>query len=116
GRSEKNAEEAKEDFFSVQNSRKAYIGMMGGLLDPQLMARKKKEHEGYKKTAATIDRLESTRGAWDKIAAAEKVRTKILRPYTMLERGIGFNSELFGYARTLLRAGEERTKDNGVRL
>ncbi len=34
----------------------------------------------------------------------------------MLERGTAFNSELFGIARTLLRAAEERPKANGERL
>jgi hypothetical protein len=115
-RSEKNAEEAKEDFFSVQNSRKAYIGMMGGLLDPQLMSRKRAEHARYKEAAKMDDKLKPARGAWDKVAEAEKVRTKILHPYGMLERGGGFNSELFAYARTLLRAGDERAKPNGERL
>jgi hypothetical protein len=115
-RSEKNAEEAKEDLFSVQNSRKAYIGMMGGLLDPKLMADKKALQTKYQTAAEKDDKFKSARDAWKKIAEAEKVRTKIMKPYTMLERGIGFNSELFGYARTLLRSAEERTKDEGVRL
>ena len=34
----------------------------------------------------------------------------------MLEGGVAFNSELFGIARTLLRAGDERPKPNGERL
>jgi len=36
--------------------------------------------------------------------------------YNLLEAGIAFNSELFGIARTLLRAAEERPKPNGERL
>jgi hypothetical protein len=115
-RSDKNAEEAKEDLFSVQNSRKAYIGMMGGLLDPKLMADKKNLQARYQAAADKDDKFKSARSAWGKIAEAEKVRTKIMRPYTMLERGIGFNSDLFGYARTLLRVGDERVKEDGVRL
>src|SRR4029079_18436219 len=49
-------------------------------------------------------------------AAAEKVRAKNIRRYTLLEAGAGFNSELFGYARSLLRNAEEREKENNVRL
>ncbi len=41
GRSEENARQAKELLFGVQNSRKARVGGLAGLLDPQLMARKK---------------------------------------------------------------------------
>ncbi len=40
-RSEENRRQAKETLFSVQNSRKARIGGLGGLLDPELMDRKK---------------------------------------------------------------------------
>src|SRR5206468_1152179 len=39
-RSEENARKAKELFFGVQNSRKARIGALAGLLDPYLMAKK----------------------------------------------------------------------------
>src|SRR5207253_2544752 len=37
-------------------------------------------------------------------------------PYTFLEQGAGFNSHLFTYARTLLRAAAERTKPSTDRL
>jgi hypothetical protein len=116
GRTEKNAEQAKEDLFSVQNSRKAYIGMMGGLLDPDLMERKKAEHHRFQEEAKKNEKLKAARNAWERIAAAEKVRAETLKPYAMLERGGGFNCELFTYARTLLRAGDERAKPNGERL
>ena len=37
-------------------------------------------------------------------------------PYTFLESGSGFNSGLFRYARTLVRAAAERAKPNEDRL
>src|SRR6185437_5647989 len=36
--------------------------------------------------------------------------------YTYLEAGAGFNSRLFGYARTILRGARERQKPNAERL
>src|SRR5437773_11734247 len=39
-RSDENARRAKEDFFGVQNSRKAYIGELAGVLDPRLLEQK----------------------------------------------------------------------------
>ena len=39
-----------------------------------------------------------------------------LIPYTWLEGGAAFNSELFGYARQLVRAADERAKPNTERL
>jgi hypothetical protein len=40
-RSDENARKAKEFLFGVQNSRKARVGGLAGLLDPEIMARKK---------------------------------------------------------------------------
>jgi hypothetical protein len=36
--------------------------------------------------------------------------------YSFLERGVGFNTQLFGIARAIVRLAEERTKDNAKRL
>jgi len=115
-RSEENARQAKELLFGVQNSRKARLGGLLGLQDPDLMARKKDEEAKLRETAATKPELEAARGAWDKIAAAQKVRAANIRRYTMLEGAAGFNSDLFGIARTLVRAADERQKPNGQRL
>ena len=41
-RGEEQARQAKEDLFGIQNSRKAYIGRLGGLKDEAFMASKKK--------------------------------------------------------------------------
>src|SRR5207253_4932218 len=41
GRSAENARQAKDFLFSVANSRKARVGGLAGLLDPELMSRKK---------------------------------------------------------------------------
>jgi hypothetical protein len=116
GRSEENARQAKELLFGVQNSRKARVGGLAGLLDPDLMARKREQERKLREKAESDDNLKDARGAWDKIAEAQKVRAKHIRPYTMLEGGGGFNTTLFGIARTLLRAGEERPKPNAERL
>jgi hypothetical protein len=114
-RSEENARIAKEFFFSVQNSRKARVGGLAGLLDPELMARKeaeqKKLQDAWKKNASS-----GASSPWDRVAAAEKVRAANIKRYTTLEAGAGFNSDLFGYARTLLRNAEEHGKPNAERL
>src|SRR6185503_9514616 len=53
---------------------------------------------------------------WDEIAKAEQRHRDILIPYTWLEQGAGFNSELFSYARQLVRAADERAKPNASRM
>src|SRR5581483_2641795 len=47
-RSEENARKAREDLFGVQNSRKAFDGRIGGMLDPELMATHREEYQKLK--------------------------------------------------------------------
>jgi len=115
-RSEENARRAKDDLFGVQNSRKARDGGLGGLLDPALMARKQSAEQQLRDAVAKDPKLSFAKGAWERITAAEKKRREIALPFLMLEGGSGFNSNLFGIARTLLRAAEEKPKPNGERL
>jgi hypothetical protein len=114
-RSEENRRQAKEFLFGVQNSRKARVGGLEALLDPTLMAKKKKE-EARLRSAYEKEGKKDGETPWQRIAAAQKVRAKTIRPYTLLEAGAGFNSELYTIARTLVRAAEERAKPNNQRL
>ena len=116
GRSEENARRAKEDLFSVQNSRKAFIGRIGGLLDPVLMGKKQADEQKLRDAVARDPKLADIAGAWEKIAAAQKAIAEIALDYNVLEAGSGFNSELFGIARALLRVADESPKPNGERL
>ena len=116
GRSEENARQAKEFFFGVQNSRKARVGGLGGLLDPELMARKQAYELKLKEAVAKDAKLADAKTAWDKVTASEKIRAELIKPYTVLEGAAGFNSEIFGIARTLVRAADEKPKKNQERL
>jgi hypothetical protein len=116
GRSEENARQAKELLFSVQNSRKARVGGLAGLLDPALMARKREQEHRLREAADKDDNLKPARTAWDRVARAQKLRAEHIRRYTLLEGAAGFNSIPFGIARTLARAAEELPKPNTERL
>jgi hypothetical protein len=116
GRSKENARRAKDDLFGVQNSRKALNGKLAGLLDPAVMAKKAAAEKKLRDAVSSRDDLKEARGAWERIAEAQKLIADNARVYNLLEAGMAFNSELFGIARTLLRAGEERPKPNGERL
>jgi hypothetical protein len=116
GRSEENARRAREEFFSVQNSRKAYDGELAGILDPTFMAQKKEVEESLKGWVVKSGKFPEAADAWERIAQAQKVTAENVRRYNLLEGGYGFNCELFFIARTLLRAGEERPKPNPERL
>ena len=116
GRSQENARRAKDDFFGVQNSRKARKGGLAGLLDPELFGKKTLEEKMLREKIGAREDLKDTLAAYDRIAAAQKVIAENARPHNLLEGGGAFNSELFHIARTLLRAAEERPKPNGDRL
>src|SRR5262249_10195263 len=111
---------AKEMFFGVQNSRKARVGGLAGLLDPALMARKQATEKTLKEAVEHNSELRNAANAWERIAQAEKVHAANIKKYTLLEssrgRTAGFNTTLFEIARTLIRAAEERQKPNGERL
>ena len=117
-RSEANKQKGEDDLFGIQNSRKARIGGLAGLLDPGIMGRKAAEEKRLQDfIAANPGKVPAEVGkAFDTITAAEKVRAGLVKDVTLLENGAGFNSAYFGIARTLLRAAEERAKPAGDRL
>jgi len=118
GRSEESMQRAEEELFSIQNSRKARIGGLAGLMDPALMGRKiadQKRLEEYIAKGSTPE-AKAAAGAIETIAKAEKVRAELIKDMTVLENGSGFNSTTFAIARTLARAADELPKPNGERL
>jgi hypothetical protein len=127
-RTEQNRQRGEDELFGIQNSRKARMGGLAGLLDPKLMARKKAEEDRIKtfvqtrlmqrdwKTPEEQAMLDGAKAAFDTIAQAEKVRAELIRDMTLLEQGAAFNAQSFGIARTLLRAADELPKPSGERL
>ncbi|HKS37635.1 MAG TPA: S46 family peptidase [Verrucomicrobiae bacterium] len=115
-RSGENARRAKDELFSVQNSRKAYHGMIAGVLDPKLMENKCAVEKRLRDAVGTNPSLKETVGAWDRIAEAQTIIAQNALRYNLLEAEHAFKSELFGIARTLLRAADEKPKPNAERL
>lgn len=116
GRGAEFERKAKDMLFSVANSRKAREGGLAGLLDPKLMAEKKTAEKALREAVSKNPKLEEVAGAWDVIAGVQKIRRENIKNYTLLEGGAGFNTTLFGYARTLVRAADEYAKPNEKRL
>jgi hypothetical protein len=115
-RSHENARRARNDLFGVRNSRKARDGGLGGLLDPGVLGQLRASEQKLRAMVSTNAGLSDVQPAWDRIAAAQSNIGEQAVTYDMLERGYGFNSTLFSYARHLLRAPEEQPKPNGERL
>ncbi len=118
-RSTENARRSREWLFGVENGRKAYDGRLGGLLDPDLFAKYAAKEAALRSRigAAFMPEAES---AYKTIADLQRKVIEIGPRYSYLEgarSGAGaIRSDLFGYARTILRAADERAKPNGERL
>lgn len=115
-RSGENARRANDDLGSVANSRKVRDGSQEGLMDPALMNRKRAAEQALRAEVEKHPDLHGVRGAWDRIAEAQREIARCATEHDLLERATGFNTPLFGYARQLLRAPAERAKPNGERL
>ncbi len=115
-RSDENARRAKDLLFSVQNSRKAREGMFAGLLDPELMKQKRAAEQQLRAAIAQDPNVKEALLSFGRIADAQQVIGRNAKEYRLLEDAHGFNSTLFGIARTILRAVEEKPKPNGQRL
>ncbi len=117
-RSESNRQKGEEELFGIQNSRKARIGGLQGLLDPKIMARKRDEETrllAYIGLTNSPD-TKAAAGAFQSIAKAEKLRATMIKDVTLYENGAAFNTSFFSIARTLVRAGDEKPKAPADRL
>jgi Peptidase S46 len=109
--------QAQDELNSVQNSLKVYRGQIAGLKDQALMNAKTKDEAALRKSiAANPERQKMYGDAWDAIAKAHKGLPSYIRERRIFDQGAGFNSVLFGYARTLVRLAAETGKTNAVRL
>ncbi len=117
GRSEEFRRIAEEDYFGVQNSRKARTGIYDGLLDPKLFAKKGADEKALR---AAVDKnpewKKSWGDGWDQVANAEKGYTEFYTRYAAPGIGRAGLGTLFGHARTLVRLAEEKPKPSSDRL
>lgn len=112
--SEENARISKERIFGLQNSQKAQKGYYAALLDKQLMAQKSASEKELRGKLVKSDPALDT--AWTNIAAAMQTENQIYASYALLQRMQGFDSELAGFARMLVRVTAERQKPNNERM
>jgi hypothetical protein len=117
-RSRENARRARDVLYTIQNSRKARLGGLAALQDPEFFGHLMEAESAFRERLRADARWAATPAAFDRIAAASApggaggwgVR------HRMLESGWGFRGDLFPIARTLLRAGDERGRAGGERL
>src|SRR5215469_5321181 len=102
---------------SLENAIKVRRGQLDALLDDRLLQSKRTEEAQLRaKVAADAKLAAATGDPWADIARAQQQLHELYLPHTYLEQGAGFNSRLFNYARTLVRAAAERPRPNTERL
>lgn len=104
------ARRAKDDLFSIQNSRKAYLGMLGGLQDPAVMQAKRQDEAEFLKVVGADASLQSAAQA---VEAIQKIQ---VRKAAILGKNVAQTSQLFRIARTIVELVAEDQKPSGERL
>ena len=111
------ARQANDEFFGIENSLKSWHGQIGGLNDTATMNKKRSDEKALRDRVNATAELKAKYGdAWDQVAKARAT----LPPYNLervfFESGLGFYTQYFTLARTLVRWTDEGAKPNGQRL
>lgn len=101
---------ARDELFSIQNSRKAYTGMLGGLQNPEVMAAKAAAETKLRELVRSNPKLEKLDGAWQEIREIVSQRPELLVKTPVV------NSRLFEIAENIVQMAEEDRKPSGERL
>ena len=101
--------------FAVENRFKALKGRLGALLETSFIPEKRQQEKALRARLAA-DKRPGFAQAYASIDRALAVHADIFDLYEQLEYGRAFDGELFGFARGLLRAGDELPKPNERRL
>lgn len=108
---------ASDLLFGIENSFKAYRGEEKALIDPKLIAAKRDSEADIRQKVAANPALAGKLGdPWSDIAGAQARLKALYFPYGLMESRAGLGSDLFRFARALVRSAEERAKPNGERL
>lgn len=114
--SEERAKALRNQYFSLQNSRKAIGGYQSGLLDARLMAQKKAWEADFRKRVAANPAYQLKYGkAWSEVALVQQE----LRATTLKRRYYTFNadlSRLLPIAGMFVRYNDELAKPDSLRL
>ena len=106
----------QEDLERLENAVKFYRNQLVALLDDRLMVAKSFEEKALKEAVASEKDLAPGVYAWHQVDRALASLSTFYDEFIMVERRGGFQGELMGQARALIRAATEREKPNQARL
>lgn len=101
---------ARDELFGIQNSRKAYTGMLAGLQDPATIAEKARREKAILESIRNNPELKDLASAWEEVAKLQDAQRKSLGNVTSLR------SRLYEIAETLNLMAAEDQKPNSERL
>ena len=108
---------AADRLFDEENALKVIHGRRAALGDPAFMAARRDEEAKLRARVAADPKLAAEIGdPWADIAAAQKARAAESASVRALEDDAGAGSQLYGWARVLVRAAAERMKPTAERL
>ncbi|MEZ6089498.1 MAG: S46 family peptidase [Pirellulaceae bacterium] len=108
-RGKEESRRARDELFGIQNSRKAYGGMLAGLQDPATIQEKQRRQQRVLEAVRSSKNPEAVE-AWGEIAELQQRRVEILNQTS------GFRSRLYDLAETIVLMAAEDQKPNAERL
>lgn len=99
-----------------ENAIKVRRKQLDALQDDVQFERRRAAEAALEQSMRQHPELATSAGAFQEIAAAQRVYRDIVVPHAFLEGNAGFISDLFAHARTLVRAAAERGKPNAERI
>lgn len=122
--SEQNAFMAMDPIVGLENTYKRGLGRMRALTDAGFMSRRAEAEADFRaRVAADAAIASAAADPWGALSAVQPSVRELYVPMALLEGGTGVGttapgggSVLFAYARTLVRAAQERAKPSAERL
>lgn len=120
---ERQAFEVSDPLGSLENTYKRGRGRMAALIDPSFMQMKTEAEADFFSRTASANPADDASTPWARLAAIQPMARELYPTMALLEGGTGLGttspgggSILFSYARSLVRAAQEREKPADQRL
>jgi Peptidase S46 len=109
--------QVQDEIFELENTAKSYTGQLAGLRDARIFANKVDAERALRHAIDADPGLKNQYGtAWDVVEQTRGALATFLPEYVIVEGGAGFGSQLFYYARMIVRLVAERQRPDGRRL
>ena len=115
--SDEAARTVQQRILSIENGIKVRRNQLKALLNDSQIALKAEEEQALRATVAANADLQAAYGeAWDLIDDSITTLKTFYEDYLFVEAGAGFQGNLFGYAKTIVRGTAERELPDGERI